>query len=477
MPEQQQREEKKDWIPARVVLGILLFSISAITTMLTSSMPIIIVKIVIPPETSIFGDPQCKTGNDTLEATPEPPPDISTRYPWSQVQQSIILSIYHLGQTVTHIPGGLLAEKFGARGVVFWASIVSAVCTALTPICAEGHYSLVIINRFIVGLSGGVVNPAAHATIARWVPLNEKSKFLWCIIGGSAFGPIVTYPLCALIMSEWGWRAAFYITAAIMFVIAVIWFFLMHNTPQQHPRITARELIYIEGSLGYKFSTTKVPKFPAKKVLTSRHVIALVFLFTGDAWGILFPATYGPKFLKEALGFDIYATGGLIALPYLARLLFGIVFSQVTDAVGARKIISTTCLRKIIAIFSNLVPALFLFLMAVMGCNPYYSIICLTLSLGFNGASVGSSVANPHDLAPNFAGTIFGIQATLGSLFNAFSGFIAGAITKDKSGLAEWQLIWDIGGGVYVFTALVFFIWGTGERQPWNDVEDSAEQN
>ncbi|XP_069699796.1 vesicular glutamate transporter 1-like isoform X2 [Periplaneta americana] len=387
-----------------------------------------------------------------------------------------MLGIYYLGYSITHVPGGLLAEKFGARGVVFWTSIVSAVCTALTPVCADGHYSLVIINRFIVGLCGGVVYPAMHAAIARWVPLNEKSKFVWCTIGGT-FGTMVTFPLCGLIMSEWGWQAAFYITAAIMFVIAIIWFFLMHNTPQQHPRITARELKYIEESLGYKISTTKVSKFPAKKVLTSRHVIALVTLHIGDVWGLFFPATYGPKFLKEALGFDLYATGGLAALPYLARLLFGIVFSEVTDAMRARKIMSTTYLRKLMAIFSHLVSALFLFLMAVMGCNPYYSIICLTLSLGFNGASVGSCLANPHDLAPNFAGTIFGIQNAVGSLFSAFSGFIAGAITKDKSGLAEWQLIWDIGGGVYVFTALVYFIWGTGERQPWNDASDFPDQN
>jgi hypothetical protein len=46
-------------------------------------------------------------------------------------------------------------------------------------------------------------------------------------------------------------------------------------------------------------------KFPAKKVFTSVPVMALVFLQIGDVWGLFFPASYGPKFIKEALGFDL----------------------------------------------------------------------------------------------------------------------------------------------------------------------------
>jgi hypothetical protein len=54
---------------------------------------------------------------------------------------------------------------------------------------------------------------------------------------------------------------------------------------------------------------------------------------------------------------------------------------------------------------AHLVPAIFLFLVGEFSCRPFISIMCLILSLGFNGAAVGSCLANPHDLAPNFAGT------------------------------------------------------------------------
>lgn len=43
-----------------------------------------------------------------------------------------------------------------------------------------------------------------------------------------------------------------------------------------------------------------------------------------------------------------------------------------------------------------------------------------------------------------------------------------------QSGLPEWKIIWEIGAAVYIFTAVLFFMWGTGERQEWNDSGDST---
>jgi MFS family permease len=79
---------------------------------------------------------------------------ITDRYTWSQVLQSVILGTYYLGYSTTHISGGMLVEKFGVRIVVLWASLFSSFCTALIPLCAQGHHTLVILNRFIVGLCG-----------------------------------------------------------------------------------------------------------------------------------------------------------------------------------------------------------------------------------------------------------------------------------------------------------------------------------
>ncbi|KDR12492.1 Vesicular glutamate transporter 3 [Zootermopsis nevadensis] len=318
----------------------------------------------------------------------------------------------------------------------------------------------------------GAMYSATHAAIAHWSPPNEKSKFLWCTIGGT-FGTMVAFPLCGAILNFLGWQAAFYVTSGLMLIVCLAWSLFMYNTPQEHPQITQDELQYIQNANGY-ISKNRKPKFPVKKVFTSVPVIALVILQIGDVWGLFLAANYGPKFMKEALGFDLLSTGGLAALPHMSRLIFWTIFSAVTDSIHAMKLMSITRLRKTMTIFSHLVPAIFLFLVGELGCMPYISIMCLVLCLGFNGAAVGSCLANPHDLTPNFAGTIFGIQNGVASIFSAMSGFIVGAITKEKNGLAEWKIIWETGAAVYIFTAILFFMWGTGERQEWNDSGDST---
>ena len=45
----------------------------------------------------------------------------------------------------------------------------------------------------------------------------------------------------------------------------------------------------------------------------------------------------------------------------------------------------------------------------------------MTLSLGFNGSSNLTNLINAHDIAPNYAGTIYGIINTVGTT----AGFIA----------------------------------------------------
>lgn len=61
--------------------------------------------------------------------------------------------------------------------------------------------------------------------------------------------------------------------------------------------------------------------------------------------------TSGPMFLSEALGFDIKSSGGLAAIPYLARLIFGLIFGAIGDCLRSKDVISTTMLRKGFVIF------------------------------------------------------------------------------------------------------------------------------
>jgi MFS transporter, ACS family, solute carrier family 17 (sodium-dependent inorganic phosphate cotransporter), other len=66
-------------------------------------------------------------------------------------------------------------------------------------------------------------------------------------------------------------------------------------------------------------------------------------------------------------------------------------------------------------------PGLLLFGFCIEGLHPYTCIALLTLSLGFNGAATMTSSQNPQEIAPNYAGSVFGLS----NFFASTSGFIS----------------------------------------------------
>ena len=47
-----------------------------------------------------------------------------------------------------------------------------------------------------------------------------------------------------------GWEAVFYVTGASTLVWVVLWFYLVYDTPAEHPRIAKEEREHIELSIG-----------------------------------------------------------------------------------------------------------------------------------------------------------------------------------------------------------------------------------
>lgn len=76
-----------------------------------------------------------------------------------------------------------------------------------------------------------------------------------------------------------------------------------------------------------------------------------------------------------------------------------------------------------------------LVILAFCGRDPYVCVAIMTISLGFNGAATSSNLANSQDLAPNFAGTMYGIINCLGTTPGIFSPLIVAAFTKNSVGL------------------------------------------
>ncbi|KAK0175029.1 hypothetical protein PV327_008814 [Microctonus hyperodae] len=392
---------------------------------------------------------------------------IDERYNWDEKVQGYVLSAYFIGPVISSIPAGMLAERFGGARVVAWATLVPALLNLLMPYAAGLHWGVLLPLRFLMGFSGSAVYPALHAMIARWAPPNEKGIFVWTMQGGP-FGILVTFSLCALIIEAFGWKAAFYTTSGLMLVFYAVWVWLAYDTPDQHPTITEKERNYIKEKVGTAVSKNKV-SLPLFAMLTSPPFLSLLWAHFANMWGIYFISINGPKYTLGILGLNIKSGGFLTGLPYIARLAGGALFAAAGDRLRTHQILSVAWIRKIFMIFSHVGPGVALIAMTYAGCDATTAVIMMILSLALNGAACQTSLQNHQDLAPNFAGSLYGIMNVFGSIPGFIIPPIIGALTNEHNGLEEWRWMFWITAIVFFSATVLFWIFGSASIQPWND--------
>ncbi|XP_044739524.1 sialin-like [Chrysoperla carnea] len=451
-------------LPTRVVIGVQFFLACLISYMLRVNLSVNIVAMIVqkprpPTET------ECALVNGTNGLNP----DFGPRYLWDNQIQGIILGAYYWGYIPTCVLGGYLAETFSATKVITISMFVSAILTALSPYAASVHFSFLIIIRLLLGTAGGVVYPCLHSMLAKWVPPKEKGRFMTALMGGT-FGTVVTWSCVGYIIEFYGWVWAFYIPALITTLCGLLWYFTVFDTPELHTRISEEEREYILKSMGSNISHNK-RRAPYEKIVKSVPFWALVTLHVGNSWGLYFMLTVGPKFLSEVLGFNLRNSGVLSSLPSTARFVCAFIFGYFGDMIRQRELMQTTVIRKTFCLFSHIIPGFLLLCLLFTGCDHNWAVALLTVSQGFNGASTVTNLQNAQDIAPNFAGSLYGFMNSFGSIAGILTPMITGQITKHNNDIQSWHIVFSIGAAVYFITTAVFLLLGSGVEQEWNREE------
>jgi len=84
---------------------------------------------------------------------------------WEKSLQGHILGSFFYGYMVSQIPGGLLAEQFGGKWVLFGFLGLSSLATLLTPAAARLSVGLLIVLRVLVGI-GSVSSSSFEDTLS-----------------------------------------------------------------------------------------------------------------------------------------------------------------------------------------------------------------------------------------------------------------------------------------------------------------------
>jgi MFS transporter, ACS family, solute carrier family 17 (sodium-dependent inorganic phosphate cotransporter), other len=174
---------------------------------------------------------------------------------------------------------------------------------------------------------------------------------------GAKLGTALTWPLMGFIIETCNWQCAFYVTAFCSLCVALIWYYVVADSPDKHTTICKVEQEYIEKSLELLI-TKKRELPPITKIVTSLPFYALLFLHFSDVWGVFFLLTSAPMFMRQVLGFDLKSAGIVASFPYLAQLVMGFVFGAIGDYLVSRGY-NVTKIRKVFCIFCEFCAIIF----------------------------------------------------------------------------------------------------------------------
>lgn len=133
-------------------------------------------------------------------------------YNWDEALQGFILASFYIGYTITHIPGGIIASKYGGKYILLLGMAISSLFTLLTPLFIQiGGAKGLIFCRITIGAGEGVIYPACTALLASWVPLKERTKIGTLTYSGTQLGSIFSSLVSGSLLDSYdGFNSVFY---------------------------------------------------------------------------------------------------------------------------------------------------------------------------------------------------------------------------------------------------------------------------
>ncbi|XP_046751153.1 sialin-like [Diprion similis] len=394
----------------------------------------------------------------------------SNTYDWDEYTQGIILSSFFWGSTLTPIPGGILADKFGGKYVLGIGILSQAIFTMLTPLVVEAFDATgLIVLRILIGFGAGTTFPALFALTAQWAPPEERSKISTVVTSGMQAGTLLGTSISGVLIqnSSMGWPVIFYFFGTLGVVWFLAWILLCSNHPDSHPFISDQEKKYLHDAM-VEHTQKETGPTPWRQILTSVPMWALIVVNISEGFGFNMISTDLPKYMSSVLKFSIQANGVLSALPMLAMWLSALVASWFADWLIAAGKMSRTRLGKVFTTVGIVGPAVFLVTASYAGCDRTLVVTLFTASVGMMGIAFPGAGVNTLDLSPNYSGSLTAITKFASALAGIAAPYVVGVITPNQT-LEEWRIVFWITCILLLVSNSIYVIWMDGEVQYWND--------
>jgi ACS family D-galactonate transporter-like MFS transporter len=238
----------------------------------------------------------------------------------------IAFSAFSWTYAFAQLPGGIFLDRFGARFTYFLSMVSWSAFTLLQGVTA-GLTSLLVF-RLGLGISEAPCFPANARICGTWFPQHERARANGVYSIGQYVGLAVFGSVLVWIMTEFGWRALFFLVGSIGVLFGFI-FAYFYRDPDASTTVNQAELDHIAAGGGLGSKQPERTRFAWSQVVTLLKYRQIVGACLGQFGGnstMVFFLTWFPTYLATERHMSWLKSGFLPSLPFLAAavgVLFG----------------------------------------------------------------------------------------------------------------------------------------------------------
>lgn len=380
----------------------------------------------------------------------------------SAVQMGTVFSSFVLGYALFQIPGGWLGDRWGSRLVLAGAVLWWSLFTVLTAVVAQplissgfgmlgGALGALLTVRFLIGVGEAAALPNFNRTVANWLAPSERGLGMGVSIGGIGIGSAITPPLVAWLMTRYGWPVAFYVTGVIGVIVAVVWYLIARDRPQEHPGVNAGELARIREATqpSPAVANTSSTAAPFASLLKRPSVWFLTLSYTMLGYIAYIYLSWFFLYLVNVRHFSVLQGSFWAACPFLAMATGCPLGGWLSDRLTARH--GRRIGRAGVGGVGLWLTAGFIY-GGAMTSDPYRAILLLSLGAGILYATVGAYWTSTIDLSHRHSGALSGLMNMGGNL----GGVVSPTLTPFIGETWGWPAALTVAAGVALLGGLLW---------------------
>jgi len=232
-------------------------------------------------------------------------------------------AFYFYAYAPMQIPVGLLMDRFGARKLLTFASLICAIGSFLFAI--SHHLATAEVGRFFMGIGSAFGFVGMVYVCSHWFPSEKLALLVGLGNSIGMLGAVGAEGPLALSVTAFGWRLTVHGFAIVGFILAVALFLFIRSEPQRMKKG--------EG----KRATLDLMK--NLKAVCSNHrtylnaIIALLFYMTTAG----FASLWGIPFLIQEYGMEKSFAGYVVSMIFVGWIVGGPIIGLISDRFNKRK--------------------------------------------------------------------------------------------------------------------------------------------